>query len=97
MTYNGWSNRATWSLAITIGNKQVLFNLLAELLTPLTLDEAVDFLNTFITDQITEELDDDDTENTTMIKDLVATALDQVDWRELVQFFKEDADAAANN
>lgn len=94
MTYNGWSNRASWSLALTISNDQELFEMLTEVLAPLAQNAAVDLLCELVTDHITNELEVAGI--SAMVKDLVSVALSQVDWWEVVRIFREDIDAAAN-
>lgn len=74
MTYNGWSNRATWNVALWLNNEEGLYH---ETLRLLRYSDAEDRLKEFCEELWTDRTPDGD-------------ALSEVDWVEIVESYDEE-------
>lgn len=78
--YNDWSNRETWIISLWLNNEPTTYELAREYAqaSPEDLKEWIQSLK-------------NNHDNTAgMFNDLLETALDRVDWRELADTFKEE-------
>jgi hypothetical protein len=84
--YNGWSNYPTWCVSLWLGNDRPLYDETRRRLRGLTQrHEAADALKTFVRDELAPDL------GASFAADLLGYALDEVDWIEIVDAWREDA------
>jgi|WetSurMetagenome_2_1015567.scaffolds.fasta_scaffold421272_2 hypothetical protein len=90
--YNGWTNRETWLVALHLSNSEELYNSTIE-----TLKKKVkysfqkeDDLMYFVETLTNMSFDRNESSSSLLSADLIRTALSRVDWKEIVNSFKED-------
>jgi len=84
-TYNGWTNYETWCVNLWLTNEQGSAEFLTETATrPADLSERAQSLKEWVTDA------DDDFPSSGLFQDLLQAALDNVDWREIVENHEHD-------
>ena len=82
--YQGWTNYETWLANLWLTNTEALHNFCHHLITTApTQADAASNLNTYVTEQnpITEA---------SLFSDLLITALDRIDWHEIVESFEAE-------
>ena len=87
-TYNGWTNRETWMVALWLQNDQVRQEASDEIATRDT-EHRCDREDAMR--ELVEELTAREHKANTMTNDLIGAALGRVNWREIVETVAEDA------
>jgi hypothetical protein len=85
--YNGWANRATWCVALWLGNEEGLYHDATAIARRKTKHavERDDAMREYVEELCGEPL------TSGFVGDLLGIALAQVDWREVVESFREKA------
>lgn len=86
MTYNGWKNKETWTVNLWLSNDEYSYFAVTNGARTRTVDELADHLKTSCEDL----LDEIENLKTGMFRDLLISALEDVDWHEIAAGFKED-------
>lgn len=83
--YNGWTNYETWSIALFIDNEQEWYNEVREMITKTIEDyDAMVLIKEFIEDNLIT------TELTPYQSQMISASLSEVNWKEIVQHYKEE-------
>ena len=86
MGYNGWKNYETWCTALWLDNDQTAYEMTREVAKSGANDHTIaDWIKEFV-----EENNPLNDQPATMFTDLLNGALSEVDWREIVDHYKED-------
>jgi hypothetical protein len=78
--YNGYVNRETWLVSLWLSNEEPLYRHAVSLVADLD-----DGLKEYVTDIVTGGLDG-------MRLDMMSASLSRVDWQEVAESFREDAE-----
>lgn len=84
--YNGWTNYETWAVNLWLSNDEGSYNTLIETVRGHTEDDAAVAVREWVEDM--NPLADD----ASLFSDLLTTALQGVNWREIVRAVREDND-----
>ncbi len=84
--YQGWSNKATWGVNLIIDNDEALYHMRRDAAHDIkaeggTISDLADLVREAVTDLVDQEADG----HHLLIRQLVANALGDVNWHELVE------------
>src|SRR5512143_642709 len=91
--YNGWKNYPTWNVALWLSNDRDLYDTTRDMIHRHATGEwpvlrAADALATWVTEELAPDL------GASFAADLMGWALEQVDWREIVENYLSDTELA---
>lgn len=93
MSYNGWSNHATWQVNLWLSNDDYNYRE-CESMADAVMEEADDLAQAtdLLADRIQELVEDGNPlrDEYSLYSEIVRTALDEVDWQELAEGFLPD-------
>ena len=82
-TYNGYANKATWMICLWLNNEPGTYEQARAIVAVAESDyEAADELREYVWSLVGDV--------TTITRDLVGVTIGQVDWKEVVDAFKEE-------
>ena len=86
MTYEGYSNYETWAVCLWMDNEQGSYEYMRQLAEDTRNNPLHEFADT-----IKEYLEEGKPElGNTLFQDLLTSAFDSVDWREVAEHYRED-------
>lgn len=86
-TYHGWKNFATWATALWLGNDEDLYRQISQRTYHEDPYISAQLLKQWITEDMNPLIDQN-----SLYSDLLNSELQQVDWLEVVEHFREEED-----